>query len=139
MKLLVTISLALLFTASSFSFQLSTHSCGGELVSWAVWGDAEPCMHSRADAPVCSMHSQPADTSKNCCDDHAETVTGLVPNTVVRVALEAPVAIPMLIAVVVDHISSATSAGHGWSLADHFRPPPMSGWAIHILDRAILL
>ncbi|MBL0127935.1 MAG: hypothetical protein IPP83_10865 [Flavobacteriales bacterium] len=139
MKIFTTIGLVLLFILSTTSFRLSTHRCGGHLISWAVWGDAEPCMHSKADAPACPMHPKPAKSSKGCCDDHAETVTGLVPNTVVSTALEAPLAIASVIAILVDHFATTTNAGHGWSLVAHFRPPPLSGWAIHILERSILL
>ncbi len=139
MKQFTIIGLVLLFTASTFSFRLSTHSCGGELVSWAVLGDAVPCMHAEAGAPACPMHPKPANTSKNCCDDHAETVTGLVPNTLVSTALEAPLAIPSVIAVLVDHQTATTDAGRNSLLFDHFRPPPLSGWAIHILERSILI
>lgn len=139
MKSIAVIGLALFFTASTFSFRLSTHSCGGELVSWAVLGNAEPCEHAKADAPACPMHSKPTEPSKKCCDDHAETVTGLVLNTVVSTALEAPLALPSVIAVLVDHQTATTDAGHNSLLFDHFRPPPLSGWAIHILERSILL
>jgi len=139
MKHFTTIGLALLFLASTFSFRLSTHSCGGELVSWSVLSIAEPCAHARVDAPACPMHPKGENTSESCCDDQTEMVSGLVPNTLVGPALQVPVAVPVLIAVLVDHVTSSTSAGHGWSLLSHFRPPPLSGWEIHILERSILL
>lgn len=139
MKQFTIIGLVLLFTASTFSFRLSTHRCGGELVSWSVFGEAVPCGHAKADAPACPMHPKTANTSKQCCDDHAETVTGLVPNTLVSSALQVPLAVPVLIAILVDHVNAELSAGHDWSLVAHFKPPPLSGWAIHILERSILI
>jgi len=139
MKQFTIIGLVLLFTASTFSFRLSTHSCGGELVDWSVFGDAEPCIHAKAAAPACPKHPKPANTSKQCCDDHAETVTGLVPNTLVNTALQVPLAVPVLIAILVDNVNAVLSPGHDWSLLAHFKPPPLSGWAIHILERSICI
>ena len=135
MKAVAAIAVAMLMLVSTTSFRLSTHRCGGHVVSWSLAGDAEPCVHARALS--CPMHADAP--MRGCCSDETQLVEGLPLNVVPAVVLQVPVHAAPLLAVLDAAPESFPLPGHREVGPTYGKAPPLRGWQIHIRERSILI
>lgn len=137
MKVFTTVGLVLLLLLSTASFRLNTHHCGGRIIAWSLVGEARPCGNAPSERPICAKHAAGSMAPKGCCEDRSVVFPGLPVETIVDALLQLPPTVRVLITEDIQPLRAPMQPGHGWSLIAHFRPPPLSGWAIHLFEGSI--
>lgn len=75
LKIILTSLLSVLILFSTTGIRISQHWCGGDLINFTIWGDAEPCAHYQNDnTPSCPLHANM--NRKNCCSQMELNIHG---------------------------------------------------------------
>ncbi|MCB9165358.1 MAG: hypothetical protein H6592_13175 [Flavobacteriales bacterium] len=135
MRAAIAIAISTLMLVSTTSYRLSTHHCGGKLVSWSLVGDAEPCAHATAKCGPLQM----VDPIRGCCSDEAHIVEGLSMQVVPAAVLTGPAFVAPLLATFIPAPAAPELSGHRSAGPAHGKAPPLRGWEIHIRERSILI
>ncbi|HAD96933.1 MAG TPA: hypothetical protein DCG19_05970 [Cryomorphaceae bacterium] len=72
--------LSLIVLCSSMHFRIDTHTCMGNLVGLAIFGEAERCSHHDQEAEGPKHHSKfeaPSEEEKSCCEDKEFCIEGI--------------------------------------------------------------
>lgn len=79
MRKSLAITLSFFVFLSCISVNLSFHYCGGDIKSFALFGEAKPCSHAKdSDQPSCPLHKEKINhENKNCCNNKTIQADGI--------------------------------------------------------------